>query len=171
MKGAPDRQKLAETPHLFREIFNPKSAIVVPVVSSENRRYIPIDYIDDNFICTDRVKLILNVEIFHFGILRSSVHNTWMRAVCGRLEMRYNYSKIQKILFIIIFLSVSRMKNKKKKISETAQNILNVRKNYQTSTLDELYDDILMPKDLRNVHKENDFYTFFKILTTGKLCH
>ncbi|MBR1551887.1 MAG: class I SAM-dependent DNA methyltransferase, partial [Muribaculaceae bacterium] len=93
LKGAPDRQKLAETPTLFRETYNPKSYIVVPRVSSENRRYVPMGFLNSETIPTDSATIIPDAGLYHFGVLESNVHMAWMRAVCGRLEMRYRYSK------------------------------------------------------------------------------
>ena len=85
--------KLAETPYLFGEIrYSEKDFLLIPQVSSENRRYIPIGFMDKNFIAGDKSFLIPDATIYDFGILNSSVHMAWMRAVCGRLEMRYNYS-------------------------------------------------------------------------------
>ena len=93
--SSPDkgRQKLADTPHLFRETQNPEQFMVVPKVSSENRRYVPMGFFDKNTISTDLNFIIPNVTLYHFGVLTSNVHMAWMRAVCGRLEMRYRYSK------------------------------------------------------------------------------
>lgn len=93
LNGAPDRQKLADTPTLFRETKNPKTSILVPATSSENRKYVPIGFIGNETIVTNAVIIIPNATLYHFGVLTSNVHNAWMRAVCGRLEMRYRYSK------------------------------------------------------------------------------
>ena len=94
-ENAPDpgRRKLAERPMQFREINNPERFIVVPAVSSEKRRYIPIGFLDSNTIATNLVITIPDATLYHFGILTSNVHMAWVRAVCGRLEMRYRYSK------------------------------------------------------------------------------
>ena len=86
-------RRLADTPTLFRETNNPDTFIIIPSVSSENRRYVPIGFLDKNTIPTNLVLIIPNATLYEFGILTSSVHMAWMRAVCGRLEMRYRYSK------------------------------------------------------------------------------
>lgn len=93
--SSPDkgRQKLADTPHLFRETQNPEQFMVVPKVSSENRRYVPMGFFDTNTISTDLNFIIPNVTLYHFGVLTSNVHMAWMRAVCGRLKSDYRYSK------------------------------------------------------------------------------
>ena len=153
LKGAPDRQKLADSPHLFRETFNPKNFIVVPKTSSENRQYIPIGFLDENFIVTDSLLTIPDATIFHFGILTSSVHMAWMKTVAGRLKSDFRYSA-QIVYNNFPFCQPS--EKQRQKIEITAQNILDTLKKYPDSTLAELYDDVLMPKDLRNAHKEND---------------
>ena len=86
-------QKLAETPMTFRDINNPARYIALPMVSSERRRYIPMAYFDGETIPTNQVQIIPDATLYHFGVLTSNVHMAWMRAVCGRLEMRYRYSK------------------------------------------------------------------------------
>ena len=88
-----DTRKHANTPALFREQKNPKTAIIIPKVSSEKRDYIPIGFIDDSVVVTDLAFLIPDATLYHFGILSSRMHMAWMRAVAGRLEMRYRYSK------------------------------------------------------------------------------
>ena len=84
--ASPDagRQKLAETPHLFRETMNPAIYIAVPKVSSERRRYIPLGFLTADTIPTDLLFIIPNATLYHFGLLTSNVHMAWMRAVCGR---------------------------------------------------------------------------------------
>lgn len=93
LNGAPDRQKLADTPTLFREIKNPESYIIVPRVSSENRRYIPLGFLNGEVIPTDSATIIPEAGLYEFGVLTSNVHMAWMRAVCGRLKSDYRYSK------------------------------------------------------------------------------
>ena len=86
-------QRLADTPTLFGEIRQPETNyLIVPRVSSERRKYIPIGFVDSNVICGDSTQVIPNCGLYEFGIMASNVHNAWMRAVCGRLEMRYRYS-------------------------------------------------------------------------------
>src|SRR5699024_1143345 len=87
-------RKLAETPYLFGEIRQPdKDYLVIPRVSSENRRYIPIGVVKKEVICSDATFIVPNATLYHFGILTSNVHMAWMRAVCGRLKSDYRYSK------------------------------------------------------------------------------
>lgn len=153
LKGAPDRQKLAEKPTVFRETLNPKTSIVIPVVSSERRRYVPIDYIDDNVICTDRLKLVPDGNIYDFGILVSNINMAWMRAVCGRLKSDYNYSKD---VVYNNFPWPSPTDEQKSAIEKTAQGILDARALYPDSSLADLYDPLTMPPELQKAHTEND---------------
>ena len=153
LKGAPDRKKLADTPHLFRETLTPKNFIAIPKTSSENRKYIPIDFLDDNFICTDSLLMIPDAELWHFSILTSSVHMVWTKTVCGRLEMRYRYSAK------LVYNNFVWMKMKPidyLRLNVYGQKILDARKNYPDATLADLYDEITMPKDLRAAHRDND---------------
>ena len=146
-------KNIADCPHLFRDLKNPKHFIAIPQVSSENRLYIPMDFLDENFIPTTQLMIIPDATIFHFGILISSVHMAWTRAVCGRLESRYRYSA-QIVYNNFPFCDAN--SQQVNEIETTAQNILDTLKKYPDSTLAELYDDVLMPKDLRDAHKAND---------------
>lgn len=93
LQGASDRQKLTETSTLFRETKNPDSYIIVPATSSENRWYIPMGFLRSDTIPTNSAVIIPDATLYHFGVLTSNVHMAFMRAVAGRLEMRYRYSK------------------------------------------------------------------------------
>ena len=154
LKGAPDRQKLADTPTLFRETKNPKSYIVVPRVSSENRRYIPLGFLGEEVIPTDSATIIENAEVYHFGILTSNVHMAWMRTVCGRLKSDYRYSKD---IVYNNFPWCNPTPEQKAKIEKTAQAILDARALYPDCSLADLYDETTMPPELRKAHQANDF--------------
>ena len=121
-------QKLAETPTTFRDTLNPSNYIALPMVSSENRRYIPMAYFNGDTIPTNQVQIIPGAEIYHFGILTSSIHMSWMRAVAGRLEMRYRYSGS---VVYNNFVWCRPTEEQKNLIEQTAQNILDVRKKYR----------------------------------------
>ena len=153
LKGGSDKKKLADTPHLFRETRNPKSAIVIPAVSSELRKYIPIDFVDDSVILTNLNLMIPDAEIWHFGILTSNVHMIWTKTVCGRLTSRIRYSAK------IVYNNFVWMKMEFIDYAElilAAEKILKVRKNYPDASLADLYDEITMPRDLREAHKNLD---------------
>ena len=154
-ENAPDegRRKLAATPHLFREQFNPDTYIIVPSVSSERRRYVPMGFLKADTIPTNLVLIIPDATLYHFGILESNVHMAWMRAVCGRLEMRYRYSKD---VVYNNFPWPTPTDEQKAKIEQTAQAILDARALYPDSSLADLYDDVAMPVELRRAHQDND---------------
>lgn len=153
LKGALDRQKLADTPMLFRETNNPNTYIIVPRVSSENRRYLPIGFLDENIIPTDSATIIENAKLYDFGVLTSNVHMAWMRAVCGRLKSDYRYSKD---IVYNNFPWPNPTDEQKGKIKQTAQAILDARALYPDCSLADLYDEIAMPPELRKAHQAND---------------
>ena len=153
LKGAPDRQKLADTPHLFRETLNPKRYLVIPKTSSENRFYIPIGYLDDFVIPGDGLRIIPNATLYHFGVLTSRVHMAWVRIVTGRLKSDYSYSKT---VDYNCFVWPSPTQSQKSRIESTAQKILYARNLYPDSSFADLYDEASMPAALRNAHREND---------------
>ena len=165
-------RKLAETPYLFGEIRQPdKDYLVIPRVSSENRRYIPIGVVKKEVICSDATFIVPNATLYHFGILTSNVHMAWMRAVCGRLEMRYRYSKD---IVYNNFPWCNPTDEQKAKIEKAAQEILNAREKHPDSSLADLYNDLTMPPELRKAHQENDkavmeAYGFKKRDENGKL--
>ena len=146
-------RKLAETPHLFRETVNPESSVVVPRVSSERRRYVPMGFIGKDIIVTDAILLIPDADLYHFGILESNVHMAWMRAVCGRLKSDYRYSKD---VVYNNFPWPNPSDEQKQKIEQTAQAILDARALYPDSSLADLYDELTMPVELCRAHQEND---------------
>lgn len=151
--AAPTREK-ATTPHLFFSITQgDKTCIVIPRVSSERRKYIPIDFVSSEIIASDALSIVPGATVYHFGILTSSIHMAWMRAVAGRLKSDYRYSGS---VVYNNFVWCEPSAEQKKLIETTAQNILDVRKKYPKSTLADLYDELTMPKDLRDAHKKND---------------
>lgn len=153
LNGAPDRQKLADTPTLFRETKNPQKYIIVPRVSSQNRRYIPLGFLGGDVIPTDSATIIPNAGLYEFGVLTSNVHMAWMRAVCGRLKSDYRYSKD---IVYNNFPWCSPSDEQRKKIEQTAQGILDARALYPDCSLADLYDEIVMPPELRKAHQFND---------------
>lgn len=136
------------------EIKQPSSDyLLIPATSSENRKYIPIGFIPKEFIASNAASFIPDATTYDFGILSSSVHNAWMRIVCGRLEMRYRYSN--KIVYNN-FPWCTPTNNQREKIQKTAKKILEVRAVYQNCSLEELYDNLTMPPDLLKAHEAND---------------
>ena len=173
-ENAPDagRRKLAERPTQFREINNPDTFVVVPAVSSERRRYVPIGFLDKNTIATNLVITIPDAQLYHFGVLTSNVHMAWMRAVCGRLKSDYRYSKD---VVYNNFPWPTLTDAQKAKIEQTAQAILDARALYPDCSLADLYDEIAMPPELRKAHQQNDravmqAYGFDVATTTETSC-
>ena len=180
---SPGTRKLADNPtHFHVENFPKGNYIVIPEVSSEKRPYIPIGYLSPDVMCSNRVKISEGASLFHFGILTSSVHNVWVRAVCGRLETRFIYS------VNIVYNNFpwpegagdqggdirqsatddrgddrqvgcrsGRRSSNVQKIAATAQSILDARAKYPDATLAQMYGDkmYLFP-DLRAAHEAND---------------
>ena len=154
-EASPDagRRKLAETPHLFRETNNPEQYIIVPAVSSEKRRYVPIGFLGADTIPTNLVTTIPDATLYHFGVLTSSVHMDWMRAVAGRLKSDYRYSKD---IVYNNFPWCQPTVEQRVRIEAAAQGILDARALYPDSSLADLYNETLMPPELRRAHQEND---------------
>ncbi|OBX62816.1 methyltransferase [Moraxella osloensis] len=148
-------RKLAETPQRFDEIKQPKNGnyIVVPRVTSERRRYIPLDFLSHEIICTDRNQMIPNGTMYEFGILNSIIHNEWMRLVTGRLESRYNYSGT---IVYNTFPFPTVTDEQKKHIEHLAEEILLTREDFAGETLAKLYDPDTMPESLKIAHQNLD---------------
>ena len=147
-------RKFADYPTRFMELRQPETDyLLIPRVSSEQRRYIPIGYMSKDVISTDANMVLPNATIYHFGILISNVHNAWMRAVCGRLKSDYRYSNT---IVYNNFPWPEPSDEQKSKIEETAQAILDARALYPDSSLADLYDETLMPPELRQAHRAND---------------
>ena len=146
--------KAAETPSLFGAPFECSGDYVaLPKVSSENRRYIPIDYLSKEIIPGDKLFCMQNATIYDFGILNSNVHMAWTRAVCGRLKSDYSYSNT---IVYNNFPWPTPTEAQKVKIEKTAQAILDARNLYPDCSLADLYDETTMPVELRRAHQEND---------------
>ena len=146
-------QKLANRPAEFRDTNNPDNYIALPMVSSERRRYIPMNYFHSDTIPTNQVQIIPNAKIYEFGVLESNVHMAWMRAVCGRLKSDYRYSKD---IVYNNFPWPTPTAEQVTKIEQTAQAILDARALYPDCSLADLYDEITMPTELRKAHQDND---------------
>lgn len=146
--------KMAMKPTRFQTENMPKGHyVVIPEVSSEKRRYIPIGYLDDSKLCSNKLRLVPSATLFMFGVLESNVHMAWMRCVCGRLKSDYDYSI--KIVYNNFPWPTS-TEQQKAKIAQTAQAILDARALYPDSSLADLYDDLTMPPELRKAHQAND---------------
>jgi hypothetical protein len=151
---ASSTQKFAAVPTLFRDRNRPETFIVVPRVSSEIRKYIPMGFFDKNSIVSDTCMSIPNGTLFHFGVLMSTMHMAWVKTTCGRLESRFRYSKD------IVYNNYPWPENPSEKqiktIEEKAQQVLDVRDSFTTSSLADLYNPLTMPPALVKAHNELD---------------
>lgn len=146
--------KAANYPNKFGlEVIPTTNFMIVPVVSSERRRYIPIGFMTPENFCSNQVNLIPNATLYHFGVLTSNVHMAWMRAVCGRLKSDYRYSKD---IVYNNFPWCNPTEEQRQKIEATAQAILDARAKYPDCSLADLYDEVTMPIELRRAHQAND---------------
>lgn len=147
-------RKLAETPTKFHVTNIPKGAyIVIPQVSSEKRKYIPMGYMKEGVLCSDKVRIMEGGTLYHFGVLESNVHMSWMRAICCRLKSDYSYTVND---VYNTFPWPNPTDEQKAKIERTAQAILDARALYPDSSLADLYDERTMPPELRKAHQNND---------------
>jgi hypothetical protein len=147
-------RRLASTPSLFRDRNQPKSFVLIPRTTSENRKYVPLGFFDENTIVADSCLAIENGKIYHFGVLFSTMHMTWLKYTCGRLKSDYRYSKD------IVYNNFPWPENPTDKqikiIEEKAQNILTVRNEFVSSSLAVLYNPLTMPPALVKAHNELD---------------
>ena len=147
-------RKLADRPTRFHVENMPKgNFIIIPSTSSERRRYVPMGFMPPTCLVSNAVHIIPDATLYHFGVLESNVHMAWMRAVCGRLKSDYRYSKD------IVYNNFPWPKptpDQQARIEQTAQTILDARANYPDSSLADLYDEVVMPPELRKAHQAND---------------
>ena len=146
--------KKAERPTEFDEIRDSSDDyLAFPKVSSENRRYVPIDYLSKEVIPGDKLFMVPNASLYDFGILTSNVHMAWMRTVAGRMKSDYSYSNT----VVYNNFPIPEFTDKQKeKISNTAKAILDARNLYPDTSFADLYDELTMPVELRRAHQAND---------------
>ena len=150
-------RKIADKPTRFHvENFPKDHYIVIPEVSSEKRRYVPMGYLSHEAICSNKLRLMPDVSLYHFGVLNSIVHNAWVRAVCGRLKSDYDYS-IKIVYNNFPWPDLRASAPLREEISRTAQSILDARAKYPGMTLAQMYGDkmYLIP-ELVSAHAAND---------------
>ena len=147
-------RKSADSPTLFQEVkYSETDYVAVPEVSSERRRYVPMDYISADTICTNAMRFVPDASRYEFGVMTSIVHNSWMRVVCGRMKSDYDYSNT---IVYNNFPWPQASDEQKQKVEVTAQAILDARSMYPDNTLADLYDELTMPAELRKAHRAND---------------
>lgn len=161
-------QGYAKTPALFAQRPQKQGVdfLLMPRVSSERRKYLPIGYMDKNVVASDAAQVIPDATLYHFGVLASQFHNTWMRAVAGRLESRYRYSK--EIVYNDFVWPGANADNAEVPVDElvspsiresvidAARAVLDARSAHPGKTLADLYDPDKMPSDLLTAHKALD---------------
>jgi len=126
----------------------------MPQVSSERRKYIPIAFLRPGVLCGDKLRLIPDATLWHFGILCSAIHMAWTRHVTGRLKSDYQYSA--KIVYNNFPWPQEVSEKQKAAVEEAAQRVLDVRKEFPGSTLADLYDPVAMPPKLAKAHAALD---------------
>ena len=147
-------RKLADKPTRFHvENFPTGNYLLIPSVSSENRQYIPIGFMNSDDLASNLVFVVPHATLYHFGILTSSIHMTWLKTVGGRLKSDYRYSKD---VVYNNFIWCEPSSAQRQAIELSAQKILDIRANYPNATFAELYDEVTMPYDLRQAHRAND---------------
>lgn len=148
-------QKLAAFPTLFGEDRQPKSKyVLIPRHSSENRKYIPMGFFDENSIASDSCLFIEGAKLYHFGILHSAIHMAWIKSVCGRLESRFRYSN--ELVYNNYPFPENPNDKQIKAIETAAQKVLDARLQFSNSSLADLYGPSTMPPALVKAHNELD---------------
>lgn len=148
-------QRLANYPTLFGEDRQPESDyILIPSVSSERRRYIPIGFVSKDVIASNLCLIIPNATLYHFGVLTSQMHMAWTRQVCGRLKSDYRYSN--NLVYNNFPFPTEPSARQKERVERTAQDVLDARAMFPEATLADLYDPNTMPRDLLEAHRAVD---------------
>ncbi|MBK8444410.1 MAG: class I SAM-dependent DNA methyltransferase [Sphingobacteriales bacterium] len=147
--------KLAEKPMLFGEIRQPETEfLLIPKVSSERRRYIPIGFIQPENIVSGTALIIPNANLYLFGVLTSLMHNIWIKYICGRMKSDFRYSK--DIVYNNFPWPENPSDKQVKAIETAAQKVLDARLQFPNSSLADLYDPLTMPPALVKAHNELD---------------
>ena len=148
-------RKIAETPTRFHVENMPESSyIVIPLHSSENRKYIPMGFLTPDNLCSNAVEMLTDVTLYHFGVLTSAMHMAWMRCICGRIKSDFRYSAG------IVYNNFPWVENitdkQREKIEQCAEAVLEARKQFPNSSLADLYDPLAMPPALMKAHQALD---------------
>lgn len=147
--------KLANVPHRFAEVrYKATDAILIPEVSSENRDYIPIGYVDKDVVISNKAFAVYDAQLYIFSILNSRMHNLWAKTVSGKMRSDISYSST--ISYNTFPLNINLTENEKSNLSRSARNIILARANHPEKTLAQMYSKDKMPIDLLEAHSEND---------------
>jgi hypothetical protein len=148
-------KKLSAYPTLFGEDRQPKGEyVLIPRHSSENRKYIPMGFFNENSIASDSCIFIEGAKLYHFGILMSTIHMVWVKNMCGRIKSDFRYSN--ELVYNNYPFPENPTEKTTKSIEEKAQKVLDVRLQFPTSSLADLYDPLTMPPVLVKAHNELD---------------
>ena len=147
--------KLAKTPYLFGEIRQPDGGnyILIPLHSSEHRKYIPIDILSHTNIANNSCSIVKNADLYHFGVLTSSMHMAWVRQICGRIKSDYRYSN--KLVYNNFPWPKTPLQRHVENVKNRTTELIDIRKEYDDS-LSDLYNPLLMPKKLTKAHEKID---------------
>ena len=147
--------KLADNPTLFGEIRQPKTNyIIIPKVSSENRKYIPIGILKPSIIVSGSALIIPNANLYILGVITSKMHMRWMKSTCGRMKSDFQYSA--SIVYNNYPWPENPTEKQKEQIEKAAQKVLDARAEFPNSSLADLYDPLTMPPILVKAHNELD---------------
>jgi hypothetical protein len=153
--AAPSTQAHAATPHRFVQLSakNGERAVIVPRVSSENRPYLPVDYLQSGPIIGDKCYALYDEPLWHLALIASRMHIIWIGTVCSRLRTDFSYgNKLGWNTFPVPTLT----EKNKEDLTRCAEDILLAREHHFPATIAELYDPEKMPADLRAAHERND---------------
>lgn len=151
---APSTQRFAAMPYQFRDTNVPTTYIVIPGVSSERRTYIPMGLLDESTIPTNLVHIVPEGKLYHYGVLQSNMHMSWVKYICGRLKSDFRYSK--DIVYNNFPWPDSVNDRQRKAIEDAAQKVLDTRQEFPGSSLADLYDPLTMPPALVSAHNALD---------------
>ncbi len=149
-----DTRKLADRPYQFRDLKNPETFIVIPATTSENRKYIPFAFFNQDYIPSNSVYIISNANLYHFGVLMSTMHMSWVKTTCGRLKSDFRYSK--DIVYNNFPWPENPTDKQVKAVEEKAQAVLDARAAFPDCSLADLYNPLSMPPTLVKAHNELD---------------
>lgn len=152
-KNTGDAYKLKDKPWAFRSQNNPDSALVIPAVTSENRAYVPMDFIKKDTILNNAAFMLPNATNYDFAILTSRMHMVWMRLTAGRLKSDYRYSRD---MTFNTFVWPDATETQKDEITKLAMDIRRIRARNKSTCLGDLYNPDLMPEDLKQAHNSLD---------------
>jgi len=151
--AAPTRA-YADMPYLFFSAPQTDSNyLAIPEVSSGARKYIPIGFQDSSIIASNKLLIVPDATLYHFGILTSIVHMAWVSVVGGRMKSDYSYSGSNSYNN---FPWPSPNEEQRARIEQTAQGILDARAQHPANSYADMYDELTMPADIRKAHRAND---------------